>query len=262
MSLFLGVVLPLAARSRLADPIGMRPHRSRVCRVDQAMVKSGEQAMTSSPTPANGLALDPSVIRVVTRRNFLTAGAAIAAGYGVGSSALAQTPPSPEAHGKLPHGVTEQDLAHMRQAIQLMRQAGVIDKTGGPFGAVVVRSGEVMAASGNSVLRDHDPSAHAEVNAIREACRKAANPNIPGAVLYTSCEPCPMCYATAYWARISKIYYAASWNDYADLFDDSAIGQDMKKPYPQRKLAPQQILRGEAQQVWAEYRKMPNRTRY
>lgn len=150
----------------------------------------------------------------------------------------------------------------MRQAIRLMRQAGVVDKTGGPFGAVVVREGQIVAASGNSVMRDNDPSAHAEVNAIRAACRKLGSPNIHGAVLYSSCEPCPMCYSTAYWARISKIYYAASWTDYADLFDDSNISQDMAKPYPERTVALQQILQVDAQQVWLEFRKLPDRARY
>ena len=96
--------------------------------------------------------------------------------------------------------------------IEGMRQAGVVDKTGGPFGAVVVRDGEVLAVSGNSVLRDNDPSAHAEVNAIRMACKKVGAPNLRGATLFTSCECCPMCYATAYWARIGKIYYAAAWS--------------------------------------------------
>ena len=159
-------------------------------------------------------------------------------------------------------GVTEQDREHMRQAIQLMRQAGVIDKTGGPFGAVIVRDGEVLAASGNSVLRDNDPSAHAEVNAIRAACKKVGAPNLRGATMFTSCECCPMCYATAYWARVSKIYYAASWTDYADLFDDSNISTDMQRPYAQRTVEIAQIMQSDAQQVWLEYRNLPQKTRY
>jgi tRNA(Arg) A34 adenosine deaminase TadA len=150
----------------------------------------------------------------------------------------------------------------MAQAIQTMRQAGVVDKTGGPFGAVVVRDGEVLAVSGNSVLRDNDPSAHAEVNAIRMACKKVGAPNLRGATLFTSCECCPMCYATAYWARIGKIYYAAAWTDYADLFDDSNISIDMKKPYAQRVLHPEQMMQADAQKVWLEFRKMPDRARY
>jgi tRNA(Arg) A34 adenosine deaminase TadA len=71
-----------------------------------------------------------------------------------------------------------------------------------------------------------------------------------------------MCYATAYWARVSKIFYAASWSDYADLFDDTNIGQDMAKPYPQRTVALQQIMQDDAQKVWQDFRKIPNRVRY
>jgi guanine deaminase len=217
--------------------------------------------MNSSSTPRDA-SLDPilSTIRVVARRDFLLASAAAAAGAYMGANeALAETPKNDRSALQ---PAAEQDREHMRQAIQLMRQAGVVDKTGGPFGAVVVRDGQILSASGNSVMRDHDPSAHAEVNAIRAACRKVGSPNIPGAVLYSSCEPCPMCYATAYWARISKIYYAASWTDYADLFDDSNISQDMSKPYPQRTVALQQILQDEAQKVWLEFRKLPDPARY
>lgn len=193
---------------------------------------------------------------VLQRRHFLTAGAAIftAAVAGAGAaSAKAQT---------TKRDVTDQDRQFMSQAIQLMRQAGVIDKTGGPFGAVVVRDGQVLAASGNSVLHDNDPSAHAEVNAMRAACKKVGAPNLKGATLFTSCEPCPMCYSTAYWARIDKIYYAAAWTDYADLFDDSNISVDMKKPYAKRTVGVEQMMQPEAQKVWLEYRKMPEKVRY
>jgi tRNA(Arg) A34 adenosine deaminase TadA len=150
----------------------------------------------------------------------------------------------------------------MRQAILKMREAGVIQKTGGPFGALVVLNGEVIACAGNSVIKDHDPTAHAEMNAIREACRKLGTAHLSGAILYSSCECCPMCYAAAYWARISKIYYAASWDDYNDIFDDSKINQDLLKPYPERLLAPQQILREEAQAVWKEFKALSNGARY
>jgi guanine deaminase len=197
--------------------------------------------------------------RVIHRRYFLAAGAGIAAASFAGSEAFAKTARTKAA--KQP-AITEQDRQHMAQAIQTMRQAGVVDKTGGPFGAVVVRDGEVLAVSGNSVLRDNDPSAHAEVNAIRMACKKVGAPNLRGATLFTSCECCPMCYATAYWARIGKIYYAAAWTDYADLFDDSNISIDMKKPYAQRVLHPEQMMQADAQKVWLEFRKMPDRARY
>lgn len=150
----------------------------------------------------------------------------------------------------------------MTQAIELMRKAGVVEKTGGAFGAVIVRDGEVLAATGNSVLRDNDPSAHAEVNAIRAACKKVGAPNLRGATMYTSCECCPMCYATAYWARLDRIFYAASWTDYADLFDDSNIGADMKNPYAKRKVRIAQMMRSDAQKVWQEFRTLPDRARY
>jgi tRNA(Arg) A34 adenosine deaminase TadA len=188
--------------------------------------------------------------RVIPRRSFLATGAAAMAAAYTGEATAA------------PAAVTEQDREHMRQAIALMRKAGIVDKTGGPFGCVIVRDGEVLAASGNSVLRDNDPSAHAEVNAIRAACKKVGAPNLKGATMYTSCECCPMCYATAYWARIGKIYYAASWTDYADLFDDSNISQDMKRPYTKRTVPVSPLLRNEAQQVWLEFRKMPDRAKY
>ncbi len=160
------------------------------------------------------------------------------------------------------HPVTDEDRRFMAIALQLMREAGVVDRTGGPFGAVVVLGGQILSSAGNSVTRDNDPSAHAEVNALRAACRKVGSPHIEGAVLYSSCEPCPMCYATAYWARVGKIFYAASWSDYADLFDDANIAKDLTLPYEVRQVAVQQIMRPQAQQVWEEFRKLPDGARY
>ena len=160
---------------------------------------------------------------------------------------------------------TEEELADrsfMRMAIQQMRQAGVIDRSGGPFGAVIVLEGKVVAASGNSVIRDHDPTAHAEVNAIRQACRALGTHDLSGAVLYASCECCPMCYAAAYWARIEKIFYAASWTDYEHIFDDSKINRDILLPYSKRKLQPVQILQREALAVWEEFLRLPDGARY
>jgi tRNA(Arg) A34 adenosine deaminase TadA len=158
--------------------------------------------------------------------------------------------------------VSAADRAHMRQAIALMRQAGVVDRSGGPFGAVVVRDGTVLGAAGNSVLRDHDPTAHAEVNAIRQACRAVGSHDLSGAVLYASGECCPMCYAAAYWARIAKVYFASRWSDYADLFDDARIHADMASPAEQRQLAPEPLLREEALTVWAEFRQLEDGARY
>ena len=157
---------------------------------------------------------------------------------------------------------TNQDLAMMREAIRQMREAGVVDKTGGPFGAVVVKDGEVVSIAGNSVIRDKDPTAHAEVNAIREACRVLDTWDLTGCVLYTSCECCPMCYSTAYWAGIRKVFYAASWSDYSDLFSDQAINEDMKKGRDDREIRMTQILQDEACVVWQEFRLLPDGARY
>jgi guanine deaminase len=189
--------------------------------------------------------------QMVPRRDFLASGVALFAAASAG-----------EAIAAAPSTATDQDREHMRVAIELMRKAGVIEKTGGPFGCVIVRDGEVLAATGNSVLKDNDPSAHAEVNAIRAACKKVNAPNLRGATMYTSCEPCPMCYSTAYWARVSKIYYAAAWTDYSDLFDDSNISMDMKKPYAERAVPVEPLMRNEAQKVWLEFRKMPDGAKY
>lgn len=194
---------------------------------------------------------------IVHRRDFLTAATmtmAATAGLSVGPAAAETQVPQVKA--------TEADRRAMSEAITLMRKAGVVDKTGGPFGAVIMRGDEILAASGNSVLKDNDPSAHAEVNAIRIACRKVEAPSLKGATMYTSCEPCPMCYSTAYWARLDKIYFAASWSDYADLFDDQNIGEDLKLPYGSRRVPISQMMRSEAQTVWNEYRKLPQKTRY
>lgn len=202
-------------------------------------------------TPAGSLDHLFSSARVVHRRSFMVAAATAAS---MGSSVVRAA--------EVASGITEQDREHMQQAIALMRKAGVTDKTGGPFGAVIVRDGKVLASAGNSVLRDNDPSAHAEVNAIRAACKTTNSPNIKGATMYTSCECCPMCYATAYWARVDKIYYAAAWTDYADLFDDSNISIDMQRPYAQRTVKVAQLMQSDAQKVWLEYRQLPEKTKY
>ncbi len=150
----------------------------------------------------------------------------------------------------------------MRLAIARARRAGVVERTGGPFGAVIVRGGEVLADEGNTVVRDHDPTAHAEVNAIRAACRLLGTHELAGATLYASSECCPMCYAAARWARIGKIFYAAAWTDYGDLFADLDIHADIVRPHPERRLAPERILADEARVVWEEFRNLPDGARY
>lgn len=110
-----------------------------------------------------------------------------------------------------------------------------IDNGGGPFGAVIVRSGEVISTGVNRVTADNDPTAHAEVNAIRTACAKEATFNLNGCVIYTSCEPCPMCLSAIYWAGISRIYYGNTQDD-ADAinFSDRFIYRELDKPKADR----------------------------
>jgi tRNA(Arg) A34 adenosine deaminase TadA len=199
-----------------------------------------------------------SSLVVTPRREFLARGAALVTAAAAGTNALF----AKERKGAVQAAATDKDREYMAQAIKLMRQAGVVDKTGGPFGAIVVKDGEIIGAEGNSVLRDNDPTGHAEMNAIRAACKKIGSPHITGATLYSSCEPCPMCYSTAYWARVGKIFYGADWKDYQDLFDDQAIDQDMKKPMAQRSIAVVELMRPEADAVWQEYRALPDRKRY
>lgn len=200
---------------------------------------------------------------MVKRRNFLAAAAATAGGMGSGGTQAAEAPSDPPVRLGGARGVTsaitDQDRVYMREAIRVMRQVGVIDRSAFPFGAIIVRDGKVIATSGNTVWKDRDPTAHAEVNAIREACRATGSIELPGAILYTSCECCPMCYAAAYFARIDKIFYAAGWRDAGFPDSNFNVYDDMTRPYPQRVLAPQQMLREEGKAVWDEFRKLPEK---
>ena len=112
-----------------------------------------------------------------------------------------------------------------------------IDKGGGPFGAVIVKDGEVLATGCNCVTLTNDPTAHAEINAIREACRKLENFKLDDCVIYSSCEPCPMCMSAIYWAGISKVYYANTKLDAAAInFDDNFIYEEIGKNYDHRRI--------------------------
>ena len=149
---------------------------------------------------------------------------------------------------------SEKDL--MQLAIRLATQ-NVISGKGGPFGAVVAKNGEVVATGVNRVTADNDPTAHAEVNAIREACRALGTFQLPGCVLYTSCEPCPMCLGAIYWVRLDSIYYGNTCDDAADAgFDDSLIYEEMKVPRKERKLPMTQLLPDhaiESFRAWQEH---------
>lgn len=132
----------------------------------------------------------------------------------------------------------------MRLAIQASIES--IDNGGGPFGAVIVKNGQIVATASNSVTNDNDPTAHAEVNAIREACKKLGTFDLSGCEIYASCEPCPMCLAAIYWARIDKLYYANTKHDAEKIgFSDNFIYEEFAKPESQRSIKISSILREE-----------------
>jgi len=138
----------------------------------------------------------------------------------------------------------------MRMAIKASEK-NVLDSIGGPFGAVIVKDGKVIAKSGNKVTSTNDPTAHAEVSAIRIACKKLKTFDLSGCVVYTSCEPCPMCLAAIYWARVDAVYYGNTKKDAADInFDDSFIYDEIEKPTAERKLPIKQLMRDEALQAF------------
>lgn len=150
----------------------------------------------------------------------------------------------------------------MKRAIELSREH-MAHGEGGPFGAVVVKEGRVIGEGWNQVISRNDPTAHAEVEAIRQACQRVGSFDLSGAEIYTSCEPCPMCLAAIYWARIERIYYANTRLDAARIqFDDNDIYEEIPKPIHERKIPMQQVLRDEAQAVFCEWENKKDKVRY
>lgn len=150
----------------------------------------------------------------------------------------------------------------MQEAIRLSI-ANVEEGKGGPFGAVVVKNGKIIARGINQVTTNNDPTAHAEVVAIREACKVLNTFQLDGCEIYTSCEPCPMCLGAIYWARPDKLFYANSKEDAANIkFDDQFIYEEIAKPVEERKLFTRQILREEALEAFDKWAKSTNKTEY
>jgi tRNA(Arg) A34 adenosine deaminase TadA len=153
-------------------------------------------------------------------------------------------------------------LKFMREAIRLSLQK-MRGNRGGPFGAVVVRRGKIVGRGWNRVTSTNDPTAHAEVVAIRDACRRLKTFHLDDCELYASCEPCPMCLAAGYWARLRKIYYATTRRDAAKIgFDDAALYREVARPISRRKIFMKQLLRREAMEVFAEWEIKPDKIRY
>jgi tRNA(Arg) A34 adenosine deaminase TadA len=142
----------------------------------------------------------------------------------------------------------------MRAAIALAEK-NVADGVGGPFGAVIVRDGEIIGEGTNLVTSANDPTAHAEVVAIRRACEKLGTYNLEGCEVYTSCEPCPMCLSAIYWARLDRIFYGNTKVDAAEIdFDDDFLYTEIPKPIAERSIPTEQMLHEEsikAFQAWA-----------
>ena len=157
--------------------------------------------------------------------------------------------------------ITEQDKAFMREAIRLATES--VEKGGGPFGAVIVKDGEIIAESSNSVTIDNDPTAHAEVNAIRKACKKLGTFDLSGCVVYTSCEPCPMCLGAIYWAHIGRIYYGNSRKDAAAIdFADDFIYEELAQPLHRRRLPLVHLLGDEAITTFQKWSEKTDKTEY
>jgi len=150
----------------------------------------------------------------------------------------------------------------MERAIALAAQ-NARSGAGGPFGAVIVRRGRLLAEGVNSVTHTNDPTAHAEIVAIREACRKSGHFELTDCELYTSCEPCPMCLGAIYWARLGRIYYACDRADAAAAgFDDSFIYDEIGFPLGGRSIPARQLLRRQGQAAFRAWAETPDKIPY
>jgi guanine deaminase len=155
-----------------------------------------------------------------------------------------------------------EDLRFLRMAIELARE-GMDAGAGGPFGCVIVRDGEVVGKAFNRVTSTNDPTAHAEVAAIRDACSRTGHFELEGCVLYASCEPCPMCLGAIYWSRLRRVVYASTHADAADAgFDDAFIYREIDRPPPDRSIPMQQALGDEGRTVFESWKAKPDKTLY
>jgi len=151
---------------------------------------------------------------------------------------------------------------YMARAIELAIE-NVRSGGGGPFGAVVVRNGEILAEGANRVTSTNDPTAHAEVVAIREACAKLGQFELRDCELYTSCEPCPMCLGAIYWTRPARVYFGSTAADASKAgFDDSLIYSEIQLPYADRKISMAQLMGEEAREAFRVWERQANKLPY
>ena len=150
----------------------------------------------------------------------------------------------------------------MQRAIDLSRK-GMQSNEGGPFGAVVVKDGKIIAEGNNCVTSTNDPTAHAEVVAIRNACKKLNSFQLDGCTIYTSCEPCPMCLGAIYWARPEKLFYACNKQDAAEIgFDDAFIYKEMDLAINERSIKTIQLMNKEGKEVFKEWAAKTDKVEY
>ena len=156
----------------------------------------------------------------------------------------------------------ENQKKFMREAIRLSIE-NVQSGNGGPFGTIIVKNGKIIASGVNKVTQSSDPTAHAEIVAIRSACETLGTFQLVGCEIYCSCEPCPMCLGAIYWARPDRIYFANTREDAADInFDDNFIYNELDVSISQRKLPTTQLLRDEAQMAFTQWRESTAKTEY
>lgn len=150
---------------------------------------------------------------------------------------------------------------YMQEAIKLSVEN--IDHNGGPFGAVIVKDGKIVAKGVNRVTSNNDPTAHAEVNAIREASKVLGTFDLSGCEIYSSCEPCPMCLGAIYWARLDKLYFANTKLDAKEIeFDDSFIYEELDLPIEKRKIPTKQMMREEALEAFNKWKNKEDKIEY
>jgi guanine deaminase len=158
--------------------------------------------------------------------------------------------------------ITEKDREYLRQAIELARR-GVVEGLGGPFGCVIVKDGVVIGKGCNGVTSSNDPTAHAEIMAIRDACLQLGHYQLTDCILYASCEPCPMCLGAIYWARPNRVVYAATRQQAAAAgFDDAFIYQEIGVPMEERRIVFEQAAEGEAEEVFDLWRERGDKSLY
>ena len=158
--------------------------------------------------------------------------------------------------------MTEHDIKFMTRAIEIAR-SGMDANTGGPFGCVVVKNGEIIGEGNNRVTSTNDPTAHAEVVAIREACKTLNSFQLDGCSIYTSCEPCPMCLGAIYWARPAKVFYACTRQDAAIAgFDDEFIYKEFEKANDEREMVLVNLLRDQGLDLFHDWSEKTDKIEY